>query len=371
MGTDGNNIILTHSASINQHATMVCGIIKRMAPACSIYTMAYSAINTSDNKIVYCCETLIDTYNVHVINMSCGDDSSGTYTSVSAELDMLIKNNKVTIVTATGNGGNYVSEQSLSAGVIAVGTVSSFGTSNSATNAYIRELHSDDGENGGQINKPDVCAPREVTIYNITSEGTSFAAPHVTGSVVQMISRNSALADKPTAIKAAIMASAVYSASDHYDDIYGTLCSNNYGAGVVDAGFCYDVARNGRWTYFDIAYSTTSVTYNVYRDTTATPFRIACTWEVFPNSYVDSDGNNVGICWCNNYDVNVYKDGVKVASSTATSYATGENVKNTNYEIIEIPANECGAGYFQVEIVLTGTAQSSGFARLGLAWEQP
>lgn len=47
------------------------------------------------------------------------------------------------------------------------------------------------------------------------------------------------------------------------------------------------------------------------------------------------------------------------------------NVKNTNYEIIEIPANECGAGYFQVEIVLNGTAQSSGFTRLGLAWEQP
>lgn len=105
----------------------------------------------------------------------------------------------------------------------------------------------------------------------------------------------------------------------HTDNVSGTLCNIAFWAGVVDAGFCYDV----------------------------------------------------GIYRCNNYDIYVYKNGEIVASSTATSYATGTNVKNTNYEIVEIPANEGGAGYFQVEIKLIGSAQSSGFTRLGLAWEQP
>lgn len=371
MGTDANNITITNSGNKDEHPTIVCGIIKKMAPGCSIYTMSYAATATSDNRIIHCCETLIDSYNVHVINMSCGDSSEGEYTSVSAELDALIKNSKVTIVTATGRTGYEVSQQSLATQAIAVGAVISSGTSNSATTAYSYWYASNAKENSGQINKPDVCAPGQVTIYNYTGIGTSYAAPYVTGTVVQMMSRNAALVDKPTALKAAIMASAVYSASNHSDNISGTLCSNIYGAGVVDAGFCYDVARNGRWTYLDIAYSTQSVTYNVYRDTTSTPFRIACTWEVFPHSYIDSYGNTVGIYGCNNYDINVYKDGVKVASSVATSYATGTNIKNTNYEIVEIPAYQHGAGYFQVEIVLNGAAQSSGFTRLGLAWEQP
>lgn len=385
MGTDASNVNLvnyTSSSQLSDHTTVVCGIIKKMAPGCSVY----SYYSEQESTTVEACEILIDTYNVQVINLSCGYNQDemrrrvGNYNSYSVELDMIIKNNRVSIVVAAGNAGEDVTEMSggqqyieiygeeinnfaMAPNAIAVGAVSSSGTSQSASGAYTMWDLSCYKEVAGAINRPDISAPGFVSIYSYTQQkGTSFAAPHITGTVVQMISRNSGMSDKPTILKAALLASAKYGAT-YRNYINYTKVDNAEGAGVVDAGFCYDVAKNGRRTHFDMTYADAECTYNVYCDTTTSPFRVACAWEVISSEY-----NNSVIY--NDYDLILLKNGTEVASSKARYSSTGVN---TNYEILELDTSKLsywGAGYYQVKIVKVSQTSSNTF-RVGLAWEQP
>lgn len=362
MGADSANIIKTDSNSETDHATMTSGIIKKMAPSCSIYSRSASGLSDA----IADCSTLINTYNVHVINISYGAASSGVYNSYSREMDILIKNTGVPIVVASGNGtssSQYINYLGLGANVITVGAVTSSGTNQAASNAYSLTSYSLYRESSDVINKPDVCAPGKVSIYSYPeSEGTSFAAPHVTGTIVQMIARNSGLRGKPETLKAALMASASYNAGSSMAYVSGTKASNQEGAGVIDAGFCYQVARNGRRTHFDATSDSTSFTYDIYCDYTTIPFRIACAWDVLSTSSETS---------ITDFDMRVYKDGALVASSVAfaNSYTSGRS----NYEIIELSTSilsTYGAGYYKVEITKCGPFYGSGSVRIGLAWEQ-
>jgi|SRR5690554_1732781 hypothetical protein len=73
MGSDSANITKTDANADTDHATMTSGIIKKMAPSCSIYSRSASGLSDA----IADCSTLIDTYNVHVINISYGGASSG------------------------------------------------------------------------------------------------------------------------------------------------------------------------------------------------------------------------------------------------------------------------------------------------------
>lgn len=101
MGSDKNNIYLDpNSADItHKHSTMVCGIIKKFAPSCSIYSYA---LGNSTEGILDVCDYLIDTYSVHVINLSIGK-CSGLYTDHARRMDKTIRNTRVTFVVAAGN----------------------------------------------------------------------------------------------------------------------------------------------------------------------------------------------------------------------------------------------------------------------------
>lgn len=366
MGSSSSNITKTDSSADTDHATRTSGIIKQMAPSCSIYSRSASGLSDA----IADCSTLINSYSVNVINISYGSPSSGTYNSYSREMDMLIKNTGVPIVVAAGNvtsGGTqstqYVNNLGLGANVITVGAVTSTGTNQAASNAYTLPSYTLYREGSNTINKPDICAPGTVSIFSYgASSGTSFAAPHVTGTIVQMMARNSGLKGKSQTLKAALMASASYNAGTSMSYVTGTRASNQEGAGVVDAGFCYKVARNGRRTHFDATSSSTSFSYNVYCDYTTIPFRIACAWDVLSSA----SATNI-----TDYDMKVYKNGTLVASSYA--YANSSTNAKTNYEIIEIaPATlaKYGAGYYQVVISRSGSFYGSGTVRIGLAWEQ-
>lgn len=362
MGSDSANITKTDTNSETDHAAKTSGIIKKMAPSCSVYSRSASGLSDA----IADCSTLIDTYNVHVINISYGGASSGVYNSYSREMDMLIKNTGVPIVVASGNGtpsSQYVNHLGLGANVITVGAVTSSGTNQAASGAYSLTSYSLYRESSTIINKPDVCAPGKVSIYSYAeAEGTSFAAPHVTGTIVQMMARNSGLRGKPETLKATLMASASYNAGSSMSYVRNTKASNQEGAGVIDAGFCYQVARNGRRTHFDATSSSTSFTYDVYCDYTTIPFRVACAWDVLSTSSATS---------ITDYDMRIYKDGTLVASSTA--YSNSSSYPNSNYEIIELSTSTLstyGAGYYQVVITKVGSYNGSGTVRIGLAWEQ-
>ena len=216
------------------------------------------------------------------------------------------------------------------------------------------------------------CAPGYVSIYSLAEAGgTSFAAPHVTGTIVQMIARNSAFANQPQKIKAALLASATRNCGTSMSYI-GKEISNQEGAGVLDADFCYRVARAGRAAQFDVTSSLTSsnpIKQQVYCDYVTKPFRIACTWEVaaieLPSTIIKPDIK------ISDYDMKVYKNGVQVASSTIS--VGPDNIKGTNCEIIELSPGELskyGSGYYEVRIFPYGSFHGTGTVRIGLAWEQ-
>lgn len=362
MGSDSKNIFKMNSGTDKDHATMTSGIIKKMAPDCTIYSYCTSSLSGA----IANCEALIRIYNVHVINISYGSLGDGKYNTYSRQMDQLVKKQGVPIVVASGNGTpsqGYVNELGMAPNVITVGAVTSTGTNPGASGAYKQTSYSIYREAISTVNKPDVCAPGTVNIYAYYNvEGTSVSAPFVTGTIVQMMSRNSGLRGKAETLKAALMASASYNAGSSMSYVTNTRASNQEGAGVIDAGFCYQVARNGRRTHFDATSSSTSFTYDVYCDYTAIPFRVACAWEAL------STDNDTRI---SDYDMKIYKNGTLVA--TSNSYAYSSNNPKANYEIIELSTAtlaKYGAGYYQVQISRSGTFQGTGTVRIGLAWEQ-
>lgn len=359
----------------NSHPTMVCGIIKKFAPDCSIYSRT---VGRPDDVLAACFSLIQQENPVHVINLSWGPGSSGEYDAYSYEMNDLVKNTKVTVVVAAGNdssseAGGYVNCFGMAPNVITVGGVVSYGTNQGASNAYDFYTDSSYEEKSNVINKPEVCAPAFVEVYGYENHGTSFAAPHVTGTVVQMMSRNVGLTNKPETLKAILMASASYNAGTGTNYVTGTEASNKEGAGVIDAGFCYQVAHNGRRTHFDANANTEVYTHNVYCDTTSVPFRVACAWE----TELEKEGVGANAFVFNliatDFDMEIWKNGTWITSSTASTNSTTS--PTSNYEIIELSTSELatyGAGYYQVKIVIKeDCAYNNGVSvRIGLAWEQ-
>lgn len=362
MGNDFKSIIKTNSGEDSDHATRVCGIIRKMAPACILYSRTASSTSEALNN----CSYLIDKYNVSVINLSCGETGDGKYNAYSREMDNIVNGTKVTIVASAGNGkadSQYINQLGLSANVITVGAVISAGKNPGATGAFMLTDYSLYREAVNVVNKPDVCAPGKVSIYSLgEAVGTSFAAPHVTGAVVQMIARDSNMKEKPESLKAAVMASASYNAGSSMSYVMGTRASDQEGAGVLDAGFCYRTAKNSRLTFYKATSSSTIFNYNIYCDYTTLPVRLACVW----NALSANGTTNI-----TDYDVYVYKDGTLIASSTG--YSNASSLPRTNFEIIEIPQatiSKYGRGYYNVQIKRVGSFKGEGDVMIGFAWEQ-
>ena len=366
MTSDAVYMYATDSGELTDHATKVCGIIKKMAHDCSIYSRTASGLS----DVLVDCEYLINNYDVDVINVSYGAPGSGYYTAYSRQMDAIIKEHGVPVVVASGNTyDDYTASQLnvnyLGAGpnVITVGAVTSSGTEQSATGAYTLADYSLYIENKSVVNKPDICAPGRVKIYSYgESQGTSFAAPHITGTIVQMMSKNSGLKGNVEASKATLMASASYNAGTSMAYTGGGNVSNYEGAGVVDSGFCYSVAANSRYMQTVLASSTTYFYKDITCSSTSVPLRIACAWDV------STENTST---YVTDYDIRVYKDGVFVAS--ALSYSNSTTKGNTNYEVLEIPTatlRQYGTGTYQIKVMRSGNFIGNALIKMGLAWGQ-
>lgn len=352
------------------HATMVCGIIKKMAHDCNIYTRF--ADDTGD--INADCEHLINECNVDVINLSSGVSVSGVYDVNSRVLDQIAKNSRVPIVVATGklldgesSATKYINQMAISPNVIAVGGVDTTGTDQSASGAYTLGSYSLYLEGTGIINRPDICAPGDVQIYSYSDRGTSFAAPHITGTIVQMLYKKPSLKTNAVVIKALLLASASYNAGTSMNYAGSGTISNYEGAGVVDAGFCYQMVND--YTHMGTSFDADSpyVIRNITVTSTTKPLRIACAWDVISTG----DYGTSGTTYITDYDLKIYKDGTLVGASS--SFANSGVGSRTNYEIVELSPtllNRYGTGTYQIKIMRSGSYYGNDFIRVGLAWGQ-
>ncbi len=268
--------ITRRGTATTDHASLVAAIMigsNGVAPGASLYSTSayYNASTNSDNSsystaVEYENIEWLITQGVTIINRSFGSNKT-TYDAFSQWVDHIVNQHNVTFVQASGNSGAG-SVSLLSYNAIVVGGINDMGTlSKSDDTLYSNSCYLSSG-----INKPDVVAPAvEFSIpeaYGGSAvNGTSFAAPHVTGVIAQMMCTVTSFKLRPDAIKAALMASCdrktVPGASL-------TTLTREEGAGVVNA--LHAVNSLSRVALQETNYTTaaSSITFNFYPQTIGT-----------------------------------------------------------------------------------------------------
>ncbi len=157
------------------------------------------------------------------------------------------------------------------------------------------------------------------------------------------------------------MASAYYNSGTDMSYVNHTIASNEEGAGVINASFCYNSMISQKYARFGVTCPGSYSTQIICSDRTK-PFRIAATWYVTSLS-ASCTTTNI------NFDMNLYKNGTLIASSTAVS--STNILPNTNYEIIQISPSmlhQYGSGEYTVEIILNGSFIGDSPNYVGISW---
>ena len=212
----GISITMNSGGYFGTHPTKVASIMvgnNGFAPNASLY-----CTSTISGNYYQDFEWLI-TNNVNVINVSWGvryPESSewGNYNEFDKWVDHISYQHYVTVVKSAGNiasdavtATTYISSPGMAYNVITVGGVNNNNTSTRSDDTYYSSTSYMEKSNIAM--KPDVIAPATNMTFTggTPSNGTSFAAPHVTGTIAQMLTYCPTLKFRPDAIKAAIMAS--------------------------------------------------------------------------------------------------------------------------------------------------------------------
>lgn len=180
----------------------------------------------------------------HVINNSWGSSQTG---AIGSEFDARLVDDEVfwqqqMYVFAAGNDANAstIGTQGNAKNAFTVGSVED--SPNLGTTLGERSSFSSQGPAGDSRWKPNVCAPgnwidslQANTWDQYTGkQGTSMAAPHVTGIAALMCDQFAWMRYRPSALAATLMASAVTRSSQPIYNHF-TPGLNQYGAGRVDA----------------------------------------------------------------------------------------------------------------------------------------
>ncbi len=312
---------------VDSHATNIAVIIKKMVPNCTLVASSIVASDGFSDAI----SDLLEAYpNTNVINISCGNEHGaagelGTYTSSASYMDQFVKMYKIPIVLATGNTAMFspdddgynngcVSLQSVAPNVLSAGAVHHTGTNPSSNNAFLTGNTSSYNQyNGNQrtgrqsmVNKPDFCAPGDVILSNPYTH-TSYSAPFIVGTISQIMSRNAEFrvytsgVHRDLVTKAMLMASCFYNTGTE-QDVYGIISSDKEGAGVINAGICYNSSSRSNKKYANYTLTSLGTTTKTISITDTTkPLRVALAWAT-------QDGEDQLNFYNSNISLYVYKD---------------------------------------------------------------
>ena len=202
--------------------------------------------------------------------------------------------------------------------------------------------------------------------------GTSFAAPHVTSAIAWMLARNVYMQGKTEQIKAALIGSAytrgnvIKKAPIHDLYSYETIdwntdavvnqdaTQNYYGAGVLNAAYCYNIAYTGQKTEFTFTAQGQTKTYNVSVPNGGQPFRIGISWEAHSVLNVTPQKNT--------YTLQITKPG-----SGEVIYS--ETTTNALFRALTVPKNYIqrhGGGTYTVTITCTQYNEANDV--VGMTW---
>lgn len=360
--------------SVTGHATNVARIINSVAPDAAIYSAStnesytISNVCTNTTGIMAATEWLIATYNVNIINYSyTPNTNSTTYDSYCRWADHIAINHDVHVVKAAGNSGSTgVTTPGMAYNVVTVGNINDK-TSTDLTE-HIINSSSSYSSIANLAYKPDICAPGTNIAYNGVNmgSGTSYAAPHVVGTIALMCQQNTNLKVLQNTVKSILVAT-TNSKSPYYYVPKGwnsSLSSNysHYGAGLLNSKNAYTSVRYGR--FYNSSFTPAQVsagtmqTYTFNVTSGMTHIRVAMTYlhTVSNSTHSFSIGNSYSIP---NLNIKVYYGSTLVGTSTC-SYS--------NVEIIDFDPKEYGTGTYTVQIIPVSDSATTTNTYYAVAW---
>ncbi|HOV69122.1 MAG TPA: S8 family serine peptidase, partial [Clostridia bacterium] len=346
-------------AVTDNHSTLVAAIIigrtQGLVPNATLYCAGMVTYLDMFNKV----EWLIS-QGVSVINMSAGTPTgAGTYTTEARWLDHLAIQHSVHFVKSAGNDIGYITNPGMAYNIVTVGAIDD---NNSASEPYWPDDSMADFssymENTGIAFKPDLTAPGEdISAGGITNKGTSFAAPHVTGVIAQLIHAYPQLATKQTAMKAILAAGTKHKTATDYGCYSAiTAYSNMEGAGVVDAQSAYYIAANSRY-YSGQLYNSSFPFEKTFTVTSSDSLiRVSLVWLKRINISSPHPTGTVTERPLSDLDLRVYDPNGSCVKLSVTG--------NSNVELVEFVPQMTGT----YKIIVNGYSLKNDFEYIGIAW---
>ncbi len=328
--------------SDNTHATNVARIAagsNGVAPAASIYSSYGVVIGDNDlqptnnnmiNAITNQCEAGVQVANYsqkydRYHDQTPSDEKIYVFNDASEQyLDYIVRTKKMTFVVAAGNERGVIHCPGVAYNIITVGGLINNDTSDPDDDyMYTRTSY----DNGDGCFKPDLIADQP-------GDGTSYAAPVVTGTVALLYQLRPALKTQPEAVKAILLASCHRKAvvdTEYNEDSYEYMTdglTDHQGAGVFDPYRAIAIAGSGHYGYRTMGSTQTEESIR------------------FQQPAYDSEGLNVSLAWSSpgntsptaNLNLRLYRGSTLLKSSnlanssTEMVYVTPSNT-STNYTI--------------------------------------
>lgn len=330
----------------SDHATLVASIaagntgIAREAKLLSVQTDALGYASEFD--------WMLDR-DVNVVNMSLSDAGlNGYYSGNAAYLDFVVRNYWVSIVKSAGNNGGNITTPGTGYNVITVGSLSSSSTLSSFSS----------WEENFTISKPNLVAPGSSISAGTAgpSSGTSFAAPHVTGTIALMMDRSSTLKAHPELVMAILQATAdISSLSSTYNDYDSSGLEEKVGAGMLRVDRAVDSVYRRSYTTLtnNDKYKTNIREIRIYLSS-GDDFQASLVW--LKNMLYT--GNGLLALSSTDLDLRLYNpSGNLVDSSSSSSY---------NTEYIRYTASV--SGYYTLKVYQWGNYATIGSEYIGVAY---
>ncbi len=313
--------------------------------------------------------------NVTVINMSAEvyntiNPARGQYTDYERWIDHIAHNHSVHFVKSAGNNGNLVTHPGLAYNIVTVGAIDDKNTQDNLSDDVICNFSSyNETANTSGItppNKPDLVAPGYlIRLQNSAANGTSFAAPHVTGVIAQLIDQYPALAVLQDLMKAMLTAAVSHDYISYTP--YQTSLFEKYGAGLVDAKACSEISYRGTFvsSTFTAAQNNYTKTYTFNATTSDNKIRVSLAWlksvwfsgsDHLSNTTPGTDAPLA------NLDLIVIRpNGLELPMCQYENYDL-----NTNLVIIEFDPEVYGYGTYTVKIKIHDSTGTPTY--FGIAW---
>jgi subtilisin family serine protease len=292
------------------------------------------------------------------INMSFGSETNGFFDAFARFVDRTVYNTGRSIVVAVSNNcSNRIGSPEIAFNTLAVGafgdnnTVSFVGDTPPCTGLALDfSAFRDPFSPRNDREEPDIVAPGQSITTTDTSngfvdvDGTSFAAPHVTGGIGLLLQRKPSLVSRAEEVRAILMASARHNIEG------ASRLSERDGAGAIMLAAADRVLLNGQSFFFSRPGGTTGFPINTaFVASVGQRVRVALAWSH------KSPGGDTLTRPTTDLDLQVRNPaGTVIASSTSF---------DNSYEIVEFIASVTGTYTARI----TNSRASTGAEFIGLA----